>query len=65
MLRLKDKNMSLENEIKQAINNALDELNIVAKFDSDNDLEITLMRGKEEISQTYVELNAVFLQIEP
>ena len=57
--------MSLENEIKQAINNALDELNIVAKFDSDNDLEITLMRGKEEISQTYVELNAVFLQIEP
>ncbi len=57
--------MSLESEIKQAIDNALGELNVVAKFDSDNDLEITLLHGKTEISQTYIELDSVFLKNEP
>ncbi len=57
--------MSVEEEIQKAIKNALDELNIVARLDEDNDIEITLFSGSEEVSQTYVELDQVFLKIEP
>ena len=57
--------MNIEDEIRKAINNALGELNIVADFDEDKDLEITLFQGTEEISKTYIDLSDVFLTIEP
>lgn len=57
--------MSIENEIEQAIENTLSDLSIVVKLDKDNDLEVTLFLGKKELSQSYVELDKVFLKIEP
>jgi len=57
--------VSIEKEISQAISNAFDELNLVVRLDCDNDLEVTLLHGKKEISQSYVALDNVFLKIEP
>lgn len=56
--------MSIESEINQEIENAFADLNIVVKFDKDNDLEVTLFHGKKELSQSYIELDTVFLKIE-
>jgi len=54
--------MSLENEVQRSIEDALLDLRIVAKFDVDNDLEITLKYREDCISSTYVDLSEVFLK---
>lgn len=55
--------MSIENEIKQAINNALLDLSISINFDEDNDLEIAIYHDGKKIHSDYVEIDKVFLKI--
>lgn len=57
--------MSLENEIKSAIEHEINQLEISARLDGDNDLEIALIYKGTEIHTTFVELDKVFLKTEP
>ena len=54
--------MSIEKEIDDAIDSALDQLNLKVRFDSDNDLEITLLNGQKELSQVYIDLGDVLVK---
>ena len=53
--------MSIEDEIRKI----LYDLEIAVRLDGDNDLEVTLLLNTTQLSQSYVELDQVFLKIEP
>ncbi len=57
--------MNIEREVQQAIKSAIQDLQIIVRFDEDNDLEVSLEHEGEEISKEYIDLSKVFLTKEP
>ncbi len=57
--------MSVEGEIKREIANALASLTIEVRFDCDDDLVVAILHEGSEIHSDYIELDKVFLKIEP
>ena len=57
--------MSIEKVIEDAIGKAISNIEISVRLDADSDLEVSLIYGGQEISQSYVALDGTFMKIEP
>ena len=57
--------MSVEEDIKAAIDSAIDNIEIDIRLDGDNDIEVNLIYNGRTISSSYVGIDDVFLKIEP